>query len=120
MNEVALVSRRRRHTPAQWSRLFSQFWASGLSVSAFCQRVGVSEASFYRWRAQLAGPNPAGRSDQGVARRVRGNHQRFVDLGSLVKSAVVTPAPNRISADTERVSVRIELGVGVVLQISRA
>lgn len=34
--------------------------SSGLSVSAFCQRIGVSENSFYRWRRILGDqPEPA-------------------------------------------------------------
>ena len=31
--------------------------ASGLSISAFCAREGVSSASFYAWRRRLAAPH---------------------------------------------------------------
>jgi hypothetical protein len=34
--------------------------ASGLSISAFCAREGVSSASFYAWRGRLAIPPSAG------------------------------------------------------------
>ena len=37
--------------------------ASGLSISAFCAREGVSSASFYAWRRRLAAPPPAVRPD---------------------------------------------------------
>ena len=37
--------------------------ASGLSISAFCRREGVSSASFYAWRRRLAAPSTARSSD---------------------------------------------------------
>lgn len=37
--------------------------ASGLSISAFCAREGVSSASFYAWRRRLAAPQPVVRAD---------------------------------------------------------
>lgn len=44
-----------KRSATQWQELLSQFDASGLSVPAFCQQEAISEGSFYRWRAQLAG-----------------------------------------------------------------
>ena len=39
---------------AQWQRRLARFDASSLSVARFCQREGVSVASFYHWRRKLA------------------------------------------------------------------
>ena len=97
----------------------SKFATSGLSVSAFCQRIRVSEASFYRWRALLGAPDSASDTDSVLGARVRGNYPGFVDLGSLSKSAVIGTASGGGAADAQRISVRVELGAGVVLQISR-
>jgi hypothetical protein len=37
----------------EWQRRISQCRASGLSVRAFCDRHGLSTASFYAWRRVL-------------------------------------------------------------------
>jgi hypothetical protein len=40
----------------QWRTLVEEQQASGLSVPAFCRRVGVAESSFYRWCQKLRTP----------------------------------------------------------------
>jgi transposase len=37
----------------QWRRWIGEWQASGLSVRAFCQRHGLTVASFYTWRRVL-------------------------------------------------------------------
>ena len=37
----------------QWRRWIGEWQASGLSVRAFCQRRGLTVASFYAWRRVL-------------------------------------------------------------------
>ena len=37
----------------QWQRWIGEWHASGLSVRAFCQRCGLTVASFYAWRRVL-------------------------------------------------------------------
>src|SRR5438045_1805274 len=37
----------------EWRRRIREWRCSGLSVRAYCERVGVSEPSFYVWRRQL-------------------------------------------------------------------
>ena len=37
----------------QWRRWIGEWQASGLSVRAFCQRRGLTVASFYSWRRVL-------------------------------------------------------------------
>lgn len=46
-------TRRPRRSAAQWQRLVSQQAASGLPVSAFCDRHDLSYASFIQWRCRL-------------------------------------------------------------------
>ena len=44
-----------------WQQLISEHKQSGLTVKAFCQKQGVSEASFYSWRKRIVGGGqPAG------------------------------------------------------------
>lgn len=40
---------------AFWEFVLSEHIESGLSISAFCRREGVSQASFYQWRKKLGG-----------------------------------------------------------------
>jgi len=39
---------------AFWEFVLAEHVESGLSISAFCRREGVSQASFYQWRKKLA------------------------------------------------------------------
>jgi hypothetical protein len=41
-------------TRQKWQRLISGQQSSGLSVTRFCRRHGVSTPSFYAWRKRLA------------------------------------------------------------------
>jgi transposase-like protein len=43
-----------------WREIILQQEQSGLSVHAFCEQRGVTEASFYGWRKQLRGGVPVG------------------------------------------------------------
>lgn len=93
----------RQRSAVEWQTLLAQFAASGLTVSAFCQREAISEGSFYRWRAQLAGsaaikpslPQPTS--------------SPFVDLGPLM----ATPAGEG------RLELRLNLGAGLTLTLVR-
>ena len=50
--------KRRRHTPEQIVRKLRESeadLAAGLSIGQICQKLGVSEATFHRWRNQYGG-----------------------------------------------------------------
>ena len=54
---------RQRFTAEQWAKWLEEFDRSNLSIKAFCQRLGVSENTFYQWRKKLdqrAEPSSAG------------------------------------------------------------
>jgi len=53
-------TKRVRRTRAEWQRLVSRFRESGLPVSEFCGREGLSAKTFSWWKAKLA---PAGASE---------------------------------------------------------
>ena len=56
---------RDRGKESYWRGLIAAQGASGLSVSAFCRREGISPSSFYRWRRILAGLDGAVESRRG-------------------------------------------------------
>jgi transposase len=56
----------RRPDPATrqcWQQRLERFRRSGLTVSAFCDREGISVASFYLWRRRLQHDLPAPAAD---------------------------------------------------------
>ena len=112
---MASMESRRRLSDQQWQQLFVRFEACGQTVQEFCQAQGLSVSNFYRRRSGTArATGHAGdthRQSQLVAGTLNGG---FVELGCL--SAPVPPAP-QISGAT--LSVRIDLGGGVILQIER-
>lgn len=97
---------RKRLCATRWRELLALQARSGLSVSAFCAREGVSAASFYQWRSRL------GASDRKsialpavVPTSPAGTSSAFVDLGTLGSGG--------------RFELRLELGGGLVLQLAR-
>ena len=101
-NEASASTRRRIHrTPAQWQALLSAQAQSGLSQQAFCERERVSTVSLSNWRKRLR---------EGGA--------------SPIASAALPPPfielTNAASPLDAGIKVRIELGAGVVLELSRA
>lgn len=106
--------RRRLDTTRSWREAMLRFGGSGETVSAFCAREGLSPSSFYRWRERLgaagsagaAVPQRRGRSELAAPPDAAG----FIDLGPLT-------APTREAAGA--LELRLDLGGGVVLQISR-
>ena len=104
----------KRRTRSQWSQVVGDFSDSGLSVSQYCEQIGISEASFYRWRSLLAG-EPVVHARKSI-RRVSPPAEGFVDLGPLEQVPVNSPAD--VSPDA-RINVRLEFGGGVVLTVSR-
>jgi hypothetical protein len=89
---------------------------SGKSAIAFCQDEGIPISTFYQRRARLR-KKKAARSRPG-APAVAG---RFIDAGPMIvapPALSLTPHPMRPSS--QRVEVRIDLGGGVVLHVTRA
>jgi transposase len=56
----------RRPDPAtcqRWQERLQRFCRSGLTVPAFCDREGISTASFYAWRRRLQHDSPPPAAD---------------------------------------------------------
>jgi putative transposase len=71
-------SRRARRSADEWRQVLSRFVGSGLAVEAFCNREGISDTSFYRWRSRLGAP--MGRCEQRETERP-GRIELTLDLG---------------------------------------
>src|SRR5262249_35587670 len=57
-----------------WRQVVARWKRSGLGVSAFCQREGLNQATFYRWRWELqrrGRPQPAVLAPPGRRRQPR-------------------------------------------------
>lgn len=105
--------RRRRLDAGAWREVLERFAAASMTVDEFCGREGLSTSSFYRWRERLQSAaamqaiEPRLPRATGVA--VRPNAAGFIELGSLAGSSGIDSG----------LELRLELGGGVVLQITR-
>ncbi len=82
----------------EWRRLIERQRVSGLTQAAFCEHESVSLASFGYWQRRLRTMMPV----------VQAPPEPFVELGPLQSQARPTMT-----------LVRLELGDGVVLEVSR-
>ncbi len=106
------MSGQRRRLDAQgWREVLGRFAAAATTVDAFCAREGLSSSSFYRWRERLqraSTPAMAPRARvNGIAVPVPAG---FIELGDLAHPSCRTEAGFHV---------RLELGGGLVLQITR-
>lgn len=90
----------------EWRQRLTRFAASDQQIKAFCQAEAVSEATFYRWRKQLA--------ERGGVTPAAG----FIDVGVIPPTAAVASMTRSESAGAT-LEVRLDLGHGLVLQIVR-
>ncbi len=88
---------------------------SGLTVVAFCRGEGVPISTFYQRRARL---RKQAREQPGVE---RAKAAAFIDAGAVTVAASTrsTMRSARANEITQCVEVRIDLGDGVVLHITR-
>ena len=101
---IARNNKWRRRSREEWQAVFARFSASGLGIEPFCLREGLSVSSFQRWRSLLGSQTPpAAHPGSGQASELTG----FVDAGTLKLGG------------TGRLELRLDLGDGVILHLSR-
>lgn len=114
-------------TAEQWGDALQRFKSSGLGVRAFCASEGLSVSCFYRWKSAAAG-GAAGAAlglpsacapralpvNDSFSKHFNDFRDGFVNLGAL-------RAPDPASAPPALLplSLRIELGGGLVLRLER-
>lgn len=94
----------RRRSRQEWQSVFARFAESGLGVEPFCAREGISKSSFRRWQGLLNEHGMPGAVEAPVQAVARPG---FVDAGLLKLGG------------GGRFELRLELGDGVVLQLTR-
>lgn len=91
-----------------------RFESSGKTAIAFCQDEGVVLSTFYqrraRWKKQRAT----------VQAKSRKQVARFVDAGEVMAAAPLPVRAQVAREISEHVEVRLELGGGVVLYVTRS
>ncbi len=75
---MARVQARRSAREQHWRGIFSDWKASGSSISAFCRTRKVTEASFYYWRRELA--DRGHRVGQGATAPISATKPAFVPI----------------------------------------
>jgi hypothetical protein len=88
-----------RRSAAQWKALVDSHRKSGLTQTAFCAREGISAMSLSSWRKRLSA-KPEETSDMASP--------SFVEI---------TPP---LKAIEQALTLRLELGAGIVLTVTRA
>jgi hypothetical protein len=93
-------SKRKRRSREDWQALIRRFDSGQSSITTFCARESISEASFYRWRGLLVSRapqlNPPPRPSE------------FLDLGPL-----------RAHSPSPRLGLKLDLGGGRMLHLVR-
>ena len=89
-----------RRSREVWREVLTRFAASGLEVEAFCAQEKLSVSSLRRWRSLLAAEAP-----RTAALPPPGEPSGFVDAGLL--------------GGQGRLELRLDLGGGVILHLSR-
>ena len=99
------AKRRQRWGAAGWSAALKRFDESGVDAREFCEREGLGQASFYRWRRRLS-DEPSRKMTEAPPHEAP-KPTGFLDLGTL-------------SAKGARLELRMDLGAGVVLHFIRS
>jgi hypothetical protein len=94
---------------ALWRQRIKDHAGSGQSVAAYCRDRSLVVATFYWWKARLR------KSASALVVRKMPGEVPFIDLGS------VNPAPalNGSPVPGACVDIRLDLGLGMVLTITR-
>src|SRR5947209_10149376 len=105
---------------AEWRDRLVREVSSGKNIAAFCRSEGVTESAFYGWRSRL-GLKHANHEEQDAAIKMP---LPFIDIGPVKRVAKSNDSStvDKNDLNTEQLSsleLRLELGNGVVLQITR-
>jgi len=100
---------RQRRSESAWREIVARQEQSGLTVTAFSEREGLTTASLYGWRVRLRQQAAGKRTSPQISKSARAEKapEEFIDLGA-------------IGASRGRFEVRLDLGGGVLLQLVRS
>jgi len=96
---VAETKTRTKRSRAQKQALVEEFYASGLTKTAFCKHHGIATSCLSRWQKALS---PQASADG------------FIDITESMTAAAL---PRPAAEECPRWQVELELGAGVVLRV---
>ena len=99
-----------RRNAQQWQQIFEEHTQSGLPQQRFCELNDIAFSTFHSWRKRLEG-----RSVATARGTVEATTADFVEIPRAAAPATTAALPL-----DNGLRVRIELGAGVVLELSRA
>lgn len=105
---MKITTSKRDGTAAQWRQRIKDQAGSGQSVAAFCRARGIAQATFYWWKAR----HSKSRSVVVASGVCEGP---FIDLGAMGD----LPSPEPASLAAPGMDIRLDLGGGMVLTITR-
>ncbi len=106
-----------------WREHLARHAASGKSIAAFCRTEQISQGNFYAWRTKLRG--------DAVGLAVPSADSAFIDLGAMSRpaadqdnthlptAAAAAPKATPQTAFNSSIELRLDLGGGLVLTITR-
>ncbi len=101
-----------RYTAVQWRNWLAEFERSNLTVAKFCESVGASVASFYKWRHRLKAERCDATELIGIERHRRLSPGNFVPLvvrADELEIKLPGGAQVRIANDTDSLRPVLEL-----------
>lgn len=109
------MDKQERYTSKEdtWRSRLQRHAQSGKTIAAFCRDESVSTATFHIWRAKLAAASQVAAPPA--------QPTTFIDLGAVKDIAGVPPLarPPSPVMPSAVIGVRIDLGDGIVLTITR-
>ncbi|AWB66266.1 IS66 family insertion sequence hypothetical protein [Saccharobesus litoralis] len=93
----------KQRTIEDWQLIFSQFHASGLTVTQFCKQHKLTISNFYKWRKRIE-PLPATNSENDIEFSASTDHWQAISV-------------NHHSTDTKQWNIELTLPGGVVLNM---
>ena len=104
----ALTARQQR-----WLEEQRGFESSGLTILDFCRQHHVNQSTFYKRRERL--------TELGIiqSRGSKAKSAEFIDAGSISANGLSTLNLVESSLATPSFEVRLELGTGIILTVSR-
>lgn len=96
---------------AAWRQRFERFSKSGLAVVPFCEREGVSTASFYHWRKKLKPARQHRRRTDGHPRRSAG----LAGHGGIFRQVATVPAGSGFVPAMPAICIQLPCGTRIEL-----
>ena len=100
------MSKIKRRSKMEWKKIVAEQEHSGVSARVFCQKSGVGEASFYKWRKRLGSST------------LRAN--KTTESEAFIEVRQIAPETDVQAYDSTSWNISLELGDGIKLTLQRS